>query len=185
MEDEAKKDNQSLYTYLQGQYGKEEVEELFESEEDLNEDDLFEMLKDYEGINEIYEKAVQHKLQTDDTILPGDLVYSFPTWYPTRTYYGISIVSLNKEGKKILKGYGDGLSSDPITDQLLKQLIKINTNYFDDADTKLWSYLGIDGQGTTQNAVNSIVSTTNGGSRRRKTRSRQNRTQRKKKTRKH
>lgn len=164
----AKKEGQSLYEYLVGQFGEEEVKEYADSEEDLSAEDVFEMLKEFEGIDDIYNAVVQYKVSTDDTILPGDIVYMFPTWYPSRNYYGIYIVSLDKDGNKVLKNYGDGLYFDPITGPLLKQVMELNPNYFDQADSELWAYIGLEGQGTTQQAVKYVIGKMSGG--RRKTR---------------
>lgn len=185
MEAKAKKEGKTLFEYLEHQYSPEDVKEYFETEDDLNKYDLFDLLKKFEGLDEIYTNAVDNKVETDSTILPGDLVYSFPTWYPSREYYGIHIVSLDKHGKKILKNYGDGLTFDPITAKLLKELININEKYFDTADSELWSYLSLDGQGTTQDSVKAIISRVTGGRRRKTQRTRKLNQRRRKQTRKH
>jgi hypothetical protein len=164
----AKKEGKTVYAYLVDEFGKEDVEDFFGDEQDVEGKYLVLFLQEMKVLSEVYDDIVKYKFATDDTILPGDLVYIFPTWYPSRNYYGVNLVSIDKEGKKVLNSYGDGIHRDEMTKTLVSNLLELNPTFFDSADESMYMYLGYpDAVGTTQKEVTSLIK--KGGRRNRKT----------------
>jgi hypothetical protein len=169
----AKKEGKTVYTYLVDEFGKEEVEDFFGDKQDVAGNYLVMFLQEMKVLSEIYDDLWRYKFETDDTILPGDLVYIFPTWYPSRNYYGVNLVSLNKDGKKVLNSYGDGITRNEMTIQLVSKLLEINPTFFDNADENMYAYLGYpDAIGTTQREIHYLIK--KGGRRNRKTQKKRN-----------
>ena len=171
----AKKEGKTLYKYLVDEFGKEEVEDFFGDEQEVAGNYLVMFLQEMKVLTDIYDEIWRYKFDTDDTILPGDLVYVFPTWYPTRNYYGVNLVSLNKEGKKVLNSYGDGITRNEMTDKLVSKLLELNPSFFDTADKDMYMYLGYpDAVGTTQRELHYLIKKGKKGGRRSKTQKKRN-----------
>jgi hypothetical protein len=75
----------------------------------------------------------------DSLILPGDVVHLTSYEYPSRPYYGLAIIILDKDGNKIYDYYADaGLTKDA---KSLYKVLLAKPNFFAEADKNVAYYM--------------------------------------------
>jgi hypothetical protein len=102
---------------------------------DFRNDDVYTMLKMRQRE---YSDNIHKEVMKKHDIMPGDIVWMSPYWYPTREYYGLYMVILNKTGEKELESFGDGFSYVR-AGSLYKKLLEHNPSFFDNVQDRIGS----------------------------------------------